>query len=1470
MSKVDVELLYGVSGGGELSGASGQEIAKSLRKIVRGLEKSKIPTVKIFFDTKDLETKLKAVKEKIEKTLGSAGNLKNVISIQSPSNTASQTRATKTLTAAQKRQQTMYNNLKKSIEETLKAENQLYKSRTKNSEIYVEETQKQAQAMEELEKKMKRYPLKGSLKSELSGIQGGLAGSNKVTAQKELTSLTDSYGKLVKKSAEFVASMKKQGLSTIEAKEKLKDLETLMAKPLNLTGDATKDLQLLRQEFIRLNTAYTQTTTDLAKSGEFVKTPWQKLLSAIQNKFQSMLSGLLIASAGRALMQIYNHVVSLDKAVTNLQIATGGTREETEKLIKTYSKLAKELGATTTEVADAADTWLRQGYSIAETNELIKNTMMLSKLGQLDSAEAARALTSAIKGYKMEVSDAMSIVDKFTSVDMEAAIGAGDIATAMAETAASADVAGVSMDTLIGYIATVGEITQDGAESVGTFFKTLFARMGNVKAGVFTDDETGEALNDVESVLNSVGISLRNDEGLFRDFSDVLDEVGAKWEEYDNVQQHAIATAFAGTRQQEKFIVLMENYGAAMEYAGIAAESAGTAQEKYQAAYMDSIEAKINKLTATWQSFSANLLDSDIIKFGVDFLASIASLLDKIVQFGDGILIIVPAITIALVALHAMLVKIKTTQTFMTMWTGLKSILAIFPAILASLKAMVLSIKAQMVAHKGATVALAAQTAATHAQAAANTAMNATNPVGWIILAVTAIYALVKAFQSYKSATQKAKEASEEAAEQAKQRLEEAEEAKEQTKEIIDLVEEYKEAIEGIDDASMFSAEIRQKVLAIQQKITAEIGREADGLDLVNDSLEVSLQKLKELKAGTAKTEYEAALGAYTAAQHSTNKAFETNYVDVGGFGDWLVDDFYQFSFERGKDASKYADEIADLMNQLGMSVSADATIGDKFYGVNLNAKDAQDAVNKLNRLLEEMIDRNYASGSQDIYNQFLNIRNKYQEYLDKETSALDGLIDSTVNMKAWEIDATGINIESLTDYDSFRNQIIEAVKANQYIQDSAATIDDITNSVDDWLSLYYADWFNKKVSQYKPQTVTLKSFIGILSELEDEYDALADAMEEMDKQGILSGDTLTKLNEKYPELLEYLKEVGALVEGVDGYTLAADSLDTYLQHIRDEYAQTVEDMKAKHETIKNAFAAGEEGVTQEDVDKSQASVENALANQEKLEAVINTLERSALLEEFTEKLEAQSDALEEQANKYKDILELRQDILQTMQDEAEYQKDLALKQKSVADLQTKLQLAQLDNSASGQSRVRELQEELREAEEELNEFTLEHAIEELTKQIDNEYDEYSDFIDTQVKSIEEAIQNAAQMTSQAIKDAMSGATPIETHHTGGIVGGATLKNNEVFAKLLKGEMVVTPRQMSNFTNRTLPALSASGGSVTYNSPLISIHCDNINQDTLPQLETIVNKAVKQVKDEIDKTMSRSGKKLRDVDKFKI
>ena len=120
------------------------------------------------------------------------------------------------------------------------------------------------------------------------------------------------------------------------------------------------------------------------------------------------------------------------------------------------------------------------------------------------------------------------------------------------------------MDRLLGYLATVQEVTQRSAETIGQSFKTIFARIGNIKLGNFLSDD-GEDLSDVETVLKNYGIALRDTTGDFRNFSVVLYELSGKWKEFGAVDKRAIAQAFAGTRQQENFLVLMENYGKALE-----------------------------------------------------------------------------------------------------------------------------------------------------------------------------------------------------------------------------------------------------------------------------------------------------------------------------------------------------------------------------------------------------------------------------------------------------------------------------------------------------------------------------------------------------------------------------------------------------------------------------------------------------------------------------------------------------------------------------------------------------------------------------------------------------------------------------------------------------------------------------------------------------------------------------------------
>lgn len=358
----------------------------------------------------------------------------------------------------------------------------------------------------------------------------------------------------------------------------------------------------------------------VSEFGDTVKKVFNYIL--VYRGFQMLSQGI---------QQAIDTMKDLDKAFTDIQMVTGDSDEQTAQLAKDYNGLAREMGATTQEVAEGASEWLRQGKTAEETTELLRSSMTLSKVGAIESSEATELLTSSLNGYKIAAQDAMSVVDKISSIDLAAATSSYELATALARTANSANDAGVSFDKLLAMIGTVSSVTRKSASTIGESFKTIFARMSNVAAGKDTDDE-GESLNDVEKTLNKMGIALRNTQGEWRSFEDVLDEVAEKWNNgvFNDVQQSQIATAIAGVRQQENFRALMNNYEEVGRLAQVAADSTGSATKRMET-YLDSIEAKTNNLKAAWENFVMSLNQSESYK---QLLEMLTNLLDTL-QYVD-------------------------------------------------------------------------------------------------------------------------------------------------------------------------------------------------------------------------------------------------------------------------------------------------------------------------------------------------------------------------------------------------------------------------------------------------------------------------------------------------------------------------------------------------------------------------------------------------------------------------------------------------------------------------------------------------------------------------------------------------------------------------------------------------------------------------------------------------------------------
>ena len=327
------------------------------------------------------------------------------------------------------------------------------------------------------------------------------------------------------------------------------------------------------------------------------------------NLLERALDG--VVDTGKEAVEV---VRDLNGEIVDLRMSTGESYEGAKQLLSDYNSLGQELGSLTQDVSSAASDWLRQGHNIDDTNKLIRASMILSKISQMDSASATEYLTSSMKGYHVAVEDVIGIVDKLCTVDLSAAVSADGLANGMSRVAGVAESAGISMDKLLGYLAVIGETTQLNMGSVGNALKTIFLRMQDIKSGkleLIDEDGTVELLSDVEITLKNVGIDLRATVNEFNNSGEVLDSLAEKWDTLSSVQQGALQKAFSGQRQGNMFRVLMENYETAKKYMDIASESAGASEEKF-GYYLESLESKTNSLIASLQNLATTTIPDSL------------------------------------------------------------------------------------------------------------------------------------------------------------------------------------------------------------------------------------------------------------------------------------------------------------------------------------------------------------------------------------------------------------------------------------------------------------------------------------------------------------------------------------------------------------------------------------------------------------------------------------------------------------------------------------------------------------------------------------------------------------------------------------------------------------------------------------------------------------------------------------------
>lgn len=115
--------------------------------------------------------------------------------------------------------------------------------------------------------------------------------------------------------------------------------------------------------------------------------------------------------------QIAQTVVNTDSAITELRKVSGESNDRLADSFRKSADTAQELGSTVTSVINSTADWSRLGYDIDAAEDLSKITTLFQTVGDnMTQESASESLVSILQGYKMDVSDALKIVDSVNEV----------------------------------------------------------------------------------------------------------------------------------------------------------------------------------------------------------------------------------------------------------------------------------------------------------------------------------------------------------------------------------------------------------------------------------------------------------------------------------------------------------------------------------------------------------------------------------------------------------------------------------------------------------------------------------------------------------------------------------------------------------------------------------------------------------------------------------------------------------------------------------------------------------------------------------------------------------------------------------------------------------------------------------------------------------------------------------------------
>lgn len=393
---------------------------------------------------------------------------------------------------------------------------------------------------------------------------------------------------------------------------------------------------------------------DAIEAGKVGQTFADGLIKRFKSLGQYLLSFASFYRVIGMFKQAFSIVKELDTGLMEVRKVSSESLSSLKEWQATTFDQANAVGGTAAQIESSTAAWLRLGKSFTEAQEAAQASVELLNVSEFTSIDDA---TTSLVSMRQAFEDLSyeDFIDKLNAVGDNYSSSTDKLAQGMQNISAVLKTAGNDIDQSLALLTAANDITQDMSKaSMGV--RTIALRIAGTEEAKQELEDLGEDVSDfvvqtqskvdaqvrkyTATASNPNGISVLDSNGRLRDTYDILldianvySEIVEKDEQFGTNTSNALLELLAGKTRSNILASILQNPELLKNAYETSQNAEGTGQRELDV-YLDSIEAKLQKLQNRIQELAYTAMNSEFLKVMIDLLTQgvelVTALVDKL------------------------------------------------------------------------------------------------------------------------------------------------------------------------------------------------------------------------------------------------------------------------------------------------------------------------------------------------------------------------------------------------------------------------------------------------------------------------------------------------------------------------------------------------------------------------------------------------------------------------------------------------------------------------------------------------------------------------------------------------------------------------------------------------------------------------------------------------------------------------